>query len=126
MNAYILALIALVAAFAVGFVVYGQLFKGPLNTVGEKIDPMHLTLTSILVYLSALGFIYVFDHFAINNMSTIGRGVVLGLIVGIGFFAFPLVADGGFLKSPKDAQIAVILNWVVSFFVVGAVVGWLR
>lgn len=125
MNTYLLALISLIAAFAVGFVVYGQIFQGPLETKGEKIDPAHLLVTSILVYLSSLAFIYLFDHFNVD-MSGVTKGVVLGLLVGIGAFAFPIIADGGFFKAKKEALTAVTANWVISFALIGLLVGWLR
>lgn len=126
MNTYLLALIALVAAFAVGFCIYGQLFKGPLGTAGEKLDTTHLAVASVTIYLSALAFIYLYDHITFGDYTGAAKGVTLGLLVGIGLFALPLFADSGFLKPDKDAQLAVTLNWILSFVVMGLVVGWLR
>jgi hypothetical protein len=126
MNMYVLAFIALIFAFAVGFVVYGQIFKGPLGTADEKIDPMHLGIATVTIYLSCLAFIYLFDHTTMGTMTGVSKGVSLGLITGIGIFALPLIADAGFFRAKKEALQAVSLNWIVSFAVIGLVVGWLR
>jgi len=126
MNAYLLALIAVIAAFAVGYVIYGQLFKGPLGVSEEKMDMTHIAMATIMIYISCLTFIYLFDHFAIEGITGVTKGVVLGMIAGIGMFALPLWSDAGFFKAKKEAQTAVVLNWVLSFIVVGVVVGWLR
>jgi ABC-type sugar transport system permease subunit len=125
MNSYLLALISVIAAFIVGFVIYGQIYQGPLETKGEKIDPTHLFVTAVLVFLSSLSFIYLFDHVSMDSTG-VTKGVILGLLIGLGFFAFPLIADGGFFKAKKEALTAVSLNWVLSFVVIGLVVGWLR
>lgn len=125
MNVYLLALISVIAAFAVGFVIYGQLFQGPLGTKGEKMDTNHILMATIMLYVSSLAFIYLFNHFTIEGYEGITKGVVLGLIAGIGMFALPLWMDAGFFKGSKDAKTAVILNWILSFIVIGVVVGWL-
>lgn len=126
MNVYLLALIALIGAFCVGFVVYGQIFKGPLGTEGAKLEAGHLAFTSVLVYLSALSFIYIFDHLNIGDLSGVAKGVTFGLLTGVGLFVLPLLADVGFFKSTKEAQVAVAMNWALSFVVMGLLVGWLR
>jgi hypothetical protein len=65
----------------------------------------------------------VFDHFSVTGMTGVTRGLTLGLLMGFGGFAFPLFADVGFLKAKQEAVTAVLLNWVLSFVVIGLVVG---
>ena len=126
MNMYLLALISVIVAFAVGFVVYGQLFKTQLGTAGEKLDPMHLAMTTAMVYLASLAFIYVFDHFSVSGLTGGMKGLTLGLLLGVGIFAMPLFADSGFFKAKMEVTTAVVLNWIVSFALVGIVVGMWR
>jgi hypothetical protein len=126
MNAYLLALIALCVAFAVGYLVYGVLYREPLGTAEHKPEPKHLAVATLLLYLICLAFIYVFDHLVIAEVSAVGKGVLLGLVSGLGFFAFPLIMDGAFFAAKKESYMAVTLNWVLSFVAIGLVVGLWR
>ena len=125
MNDYVLAILGLLGIFIVGVICYGFLFKG---FVGDK-NEVKLTVGRFLVagvgmYVVSLIFIYLFRHVTIGTMTGVAKGVDLGLLAGVGFMAIPIFADAPYFKSGKmGIEWAVIVNWLLSFVVLGIIVG---
>jgi hypothetical protein len=126
MNIYLQALIGLVAVFAVGFVFYGFLYKDALKDVAHDMSPVHLTLATVGLYVISYFFIQLFNHTTFTDVSAVLKGLYLGLMVGVAFFAIPLFTDQSFLKGKPMGVQAVLFNWVGSFVVLGIVAGFLN
>jgi hypothetical protein len=79
------------------------------------------------MYLTALAFIYLFDGFTfMSGVTGALKGLYLGLLVGIPFFALPAFVDGSYFKTKDSILWTVILNWVAALAILGLVVGALR
>lgn len=123
MSLFITALLGLIAMLAVGFIFYGFAFKD-LSKDTAKPSTTKLTLSLAAMYVTALAFtiLYLNINFA-SNLPNIIRGLFLGLFVSVPFLAIPLVADSAYLKTKDNLLWLVVMNWIVSFAVLGAVVG---
>lgn len=126
MNIYLQALIGLIAVFAVGFVFYGVIFKEALKDSSPAPTPSHLGMAVVGVYLVAYFFIQLFGHTYFADTTSIQKGLYLGLLTGVAFFVIPLFTDSSFLKPKSEALYALLFNWLVSFIVLGLVVGFLN
>lgn len=125
MNTYLLALIAAVAVMAVGFVFYGVLFKEALKDAASAPTQAHLASAIIGIYVLSYFFIQLYSHTSFTDVTGVVKGLYLGLMVGVPFFAVPLFVDSPFFQAKGQAVYAVLFNWVVSFMVLGLVVGYL-
>jgi hypothetical protein len=128
MNIYLLALIGLIVVFAVGYIFYGAIYKNALSD-GEatKMEMGHIAQAAVALYISSLAFIYLYDMVTFDNGAAgVTKGLYLGLLVGVGLFALPLYTDSPFFKAREKSVMAVLVNWVVAFAVLGIVVGFLR
>jgi len=125
MNQYVLAIIGLLAVFIVGVICYGLLFKGFIGDDNAvKLTPTRFGIAAIGMYVLALAFIVLYKDVAfMNNITGTLKGLYLGLWVGVPFFLVPLFADAPYFKSKTNLEWAVIANWVLSFVVLGIVVG---
>jgi len=125
MNIYLVSLIALIVAFVVGYVVYGQVFKTALKDATPAPSASHIALSAIGLYLAMLAFGYLYTHLYLGDTTSVMRGLTLGALVGIGCFALPLYTDSPFFKTGNSNVMAVLVNWVASFLAVGIVFGLL-
>ncbi len=125
MNEFVLALIGLLAMFVVGVICYGALFKGSLgdeNTV--KLTPVRFAIAGVGMYVIALAFIMLYKKVDFGaDVTGVMKGLQLGLYIGIPFFLIPLFADAPYFRAKPGVEWAVIINWVLSFVVLGIVVG---
>ncbi len=126
MSHYLVALIGLVAVFIVGFLSYGVLFKESLKDHAVSLTPTRMVIAAVGMYLLALAFTVLYqDVNFVNGVSGVMKGLYLGLLVGVAFFAIPFFADSPHLKAPNTVAWAVLVNWVLAFAVLGLVVGFL-
>ena len=92
-------LVATVAGFALGGIWYGPLFGDAwLAALGKTADQIQPSPTPFIIsFFTALVTAVVLALF-INalNISTLGGGVVIGLLVGIGFIATAMASDSAF------------------------------
>ena len=92
-------LVATVAGFALGGIWYGPLFGDAwLAALGKTADQIQPSPTPFIIsFFTALITAVVLALF-INalNISTLGGGVVIGLLVGIGFIATAMASDSAF------------------------------
>ena len=126
MNEYLMALIGLLAIFIVGVVCYGLLFKGMIGENAVQLTPVRFLIAGIGMYVIAWAFIMLFNNYDAGDATSVMKGLQLGLLVGIPFFAIPLFADAPYFKPKMNMEWYVIANWVISFAVLGMVVGWLK
>jgi hypothetical protein len=124
MNQYLLALIGVIGALAVGYLFYGLLFKDVMKVEKAEFVPSTVAISLVAMYLSVLAFIMLYNDVTFND-STAGamKGLQLGLMAGIGLFGLPLFADRGWLNTSSQRVWVVLVNWVVTFAVVGLIVG---
>lgn len=125
MNEWLLALIGLLAMFVVGVIVYGGLFKAMVGDNAVKLTPTRFIIAAIGMYVIAYAFIMLMKNVELGDATGVMKGLQLGLLIGIPFFAIPLFADAPYFKGKMNIEWAVIINWVLSFAVLGMVVGWL-
>ena len=92
-------LVATVAGFALGGIWYGPLFGDAwLAALGKTADQIQPSPTPFIIsFFTALITAVVLALF-INTLdiSTLGGGVVIGLLVGIGFIATAMASDSAF------------------------------
>ncbi len=92
-------LVATVAGFALGGLWYGPLFgEAWLSALGKTADQIQPSPTPFIIsFFTALITAVVLALF-INalNISTLSGGVVIGLLVGIGFIATAMASDSAF------------------------------
>jgi hypothetical protein len=124
MNEYLVALIGLLTVFIVGFLMYGVFMKEMLKGNEVKLTAMRFVVAAIGMYVIGLAFTVLYNdvNFA-SGVTGITKGLYLGLLVGVPFFAVPFFADGPYLKGKDNVLWAVLINWVVAFAVLGIVVG---
>ncbi len=125
MNQYLVAFIGFLAMLIVGFVFYGSLFK---ETVKSQHHPetTRVIVSMVAIYLAALAFTIIFNDFSFaSGVTGALKGFYLGLLLGLGTFALPLYADASYLQAKAGTTWVVLWNWVVSFIVLGLVVGLL-
>lgn len=126
MNQYLVALIGLLAIFIVGFLMYGVFFKGSLKDNEVKLTAGRFVVAAIGMYLIAWAFTVLFNAVTFaSGVDGVTKGLYLGLLVGVPFFALPLFADAPYFKSSNSVVTAVLVNWVVALAVLGIVVGYL-
>ena len=126
MNAYLLALVGVIAILVVGFLIYGVLFKDRLKDAMEPMTPMRLVVAFVGMYLISWVLTVLFkDITFVDGATGVMKGLELGLAVGIFGFALPLFIDSSYLKSKMVLVQTVIINWVLAFAVLGMVIGWL-
>ncbi len=126
MNQYLIALIGLIAIFIVGFLIYGVVGKESVKGHEVKLTPTRFVIAAIGMYIISLAFTVLYND--INFVSGVTgplKGLYLGLLIGIPFFALPLYSDGSYLKTSDKVLWTVLLNWVVALAVLGLVVGYL-
>lgn len=124
MNQYLLALIGLVAMLIVGAIFFGALFKETIAS--NKYTPSAGRIVAMIVamYLLAIVFIMLFTITEFpSDMSNTIKGLYLGLMVGVPFLAFPLFIDGPYFKTKESVLWVVVGNWIVSFVILGLIVG---
>ena len=124
MNTYLLALIGLLGMFVVGVICFGFLFKSMVGDNEVKLTPMRFVIAAIGMYVIAWIFIWFFKNTMITGATGAMKGIELGLMAGIAFFTVPLFADAGYFKSGKmNIEWVLIANWLLSFVVLGLIVG---
>ena len=92
-------LVATVAGFALGGLWYGPLFGDAwLSALGKTADQIQPSPTPFIIsFFTALITAIVLAMFiSALNISTLGGGVVIGLLVGIGFIATAMASDSAF------------------------------
>ncbi len=92
-------LVATVAGFALGGLWYGPLFGDAwLSALGKTADQIQPSPTPFVIsFFTALITAIVLAMFiSALNISTLGGGVVIGLLVGIGFIATAMASDSAF------------------------------
>ena len=124
MNQYLAAIIGLLVIFVVGFLFYGVFFKQTLKGHEVQLTFPRFIVAAIGMYLIALAFIVLYKdmNFA-SQVTGATKGLYLGLLVGVPFFAIPVFADGGYFKASDSVVWSVIANWVVALAVMGLVLG---
>ena len=125
MNEYLMALFGLLAIFVVGVLCYGVLFKSFIGDSAVKLTPTRFVIAGVGMYIISWMFIMLFKNYNAGDVSSVMKGFQLGLMVGVPFFMIPLFADAGYFKAKANLEWPVIANWVLSFVVLGMVVGWL-
>lgn len=125
MNEFILALIGLLVLFVVGIICYGALFK---NSLGDenvvKLTPVRFVTAGVGMYIISLAFIMLYKKLDFGaDVTGSMKGLQLGLYIGIPFFLIPLFIDAPYFKARPGMEWAVIINWVLSFALLGVVVG---
>lgn len=126
MNTYLVALIGLLAIFIVGFIVYGLLLKSTLKGHEVQLTLPRFVVAAIGMYIVALAFSVLYQDVSFaSGVTGAVKGLYLGLLVGIAFFAIPLFADASYFKAKESVLWSVIFNWVAAFVVLGLVVGGL-
>lgn len=123
MNEWLLALIGLLAMFVVGVICYGMLFKGFVGENAVKLSVPRFLVAGVGMYVIAYAFIMLFKNVTLGDADGLMKGLQLGLMIGIPFFAIPLFADAPYFKGKANIEWAVIINWVLAFAVLGMVVG---
>lgn len=124
MNIYLVALLGLLAVFIVGFLMYGVLLKGSVAGNDVKLTLGRFIVAGIGMYVIALAFSVLYNNMSFaNGAEGVTKGLYLGLLVGVPFFAVPFFADAPYLKGKDSVMWAVLVNWVVAFAVLGVVVG---
>ncbi len=124
MNQYLVALIGLIAMLAVGYIFYGLIYKQTIATLGLPHSRNGIIMSIIAMYVVALVFTALYNDITLANGAIgMAKGLYLGLMVGIFIFGFTLFADAQYLSLNRRMVWAVIGNWVVSFVVLGLIVG---
>ena len=123
MNIFLLALIATVAALAVGYVSYGIYYAKTLKEELGHTDTTKIALAMLAIYVACLIFVFIYRHFAFDSLHGVAKGGLLGLLAGGGHFALPALADKDYLKTRGPLLWTVVANWFFAFIVVGLVVG---
>lgn len=123
MNHYLLALIGLGVQLVVGFFVYGLFFKESLAATRVALTPTRTVTASIGMYIVAYLFVALFDNVLFPGAIGMLKGLYLGVLVGVTGFLLPLRLDSGWLGANAVALRAVVTNWMVTFIILGLVVG---
>ena len=124
MNPYLLGVLGLLGIFIVGVVCYGFLFKSFLQGHEEKLSLGRFAVAGAGMYVISLAFIYLFKNTSVMNTSGVMKGIELALLIGVPFMAIPIFADAPYFKSNKAGiEWTLIVNWLVSFVVLGIIVG---
>ena len=92
-------LVATVAGFALGGLWYGPLFgEAWLSALGKSANDIQPSATPFVIsFFTALITAIVLAMFiSALNISTLGGGVVIGFLVGIGFIATAMASDSAF------------------------------
>ncbi len=92
-------LVATVAGFALGGLWYGPLFgEAWLSALGKTANDIQPSATPFVIsFFTALITAVVLALFInATNISTLGGGVMIGLLVGIGFIATAMASDSAF------------------------------
>ena len=92
-------LVATVAGFALGGLWYGPLFgEAWLSALGKMANDIQPSATPFVIsFFTALITAVVLALFInATNISTLGGGVMIGLLVGIGFIATAMASDSAF------------------------------
>lgn len=92
-------LVATVAGFVIGGIWYGPVFGDAwLSALGKTADEIQPSPTPFIIsFITALITAIVLAVF-INalDISTLGGGIVIGLLVGVGFIATAMASDSAF------------------------------
>lgn len=125
MNIYVVALIGLLVLLVAGFLFYGVFFKQSLKGGEVALTPTRFVIAGVAMYLISLAFIALYNDISFaSGVTGVTKGLYLGLLIGVPFFALPLFADAGYLsKDNSNGMWAVLVNWVVALAVLGVVVG---
>jgi len=124
MNPYLLAILGLLGIFIVGVLCYGVFFKGFLAENTVKLTPVRFVVAGIGMYVISLAFIYLFNMTNVMDLTGVSKGLALALLVGVPFMAVPIFADAPYFKSNKmGMEWVLIVNWLLSFLVLGLIVG---
>ncbi len=92
-------LVATLAGFALGAVWYGPIFGDAwLSAIGKTADqiqpsPVPFVISFITALITAIVLAMLINAL---NISTLGGGVAIGLLVGIGFIATAMASDAAF------------------------------
>lgn len=92
-------LVATVAGFALGAIWYGPIFgEAWLSALGKTADQIQPSATPFVIsFFTALITAVVLAMFiSALDISTLGGGVSIGLLVGIGFIATAMASDAAF------------------------------
>lgn len=127
MNLYLVALIGLLVVFIVGMIMYGAVFKASLAENNVKLTVPRFIVAGIGMYIIGYAFAWLFQHVDMGSATGITKGIYLGLLLGIPFFAVPFFADSPYYKSANESKVmtAVMVNWVVALVVLGVVIGFI-
>lgn len=123
MNQYLLALLGFIIMLVVGFFFYGLFFK---DLTKEAVKPTtgRLAVSLIAMYLVALAYTIVYRNITFaSNVDGAIRGLYLGLLLSVPFLGLPLLIDGFYLKTKDNLIWLIVLNWIVSFALLGVLVG---
>jgi hypothetical protein len=123
MNSILLSIIGLLAIFIAGVITYGVLGKGYIGEDSVKLTPGRFVIAAIGMFVIAYAFQYLFKNVTLGDASGVTKGIELGLLVSVPFFAVPLFADAPYFKAKSGVEWVVILNWILSFVLLGIVVG---
>jgi len=124
MNPYLLGVLGLLGIFIVGALCYGVLFKGFLQGHEVKLSLGRFLVAGVGMYVISLAFIYLFNMTSVMNTTGVMKGIELALLIGVPFMVVPIFADAPYFKSDKTGiEWVVIVNWLLSFIVLGIIVG---
>lgn len=92
-------LVATVAGFALGGIWYGPIFGDAwLAALGKTADQIQPSATPFVIsfFTSLVTAIVLAMFISALNISTLGGGVMIGLLVGVGFIAAAMASDSAF------------------------------
>lgn len=125
-NQYLVALIGVLVLIGTGWVFFGLLFKDALKDHAVPLTASRFVQAGITTYLLTLAMTVLFNdvEFA-SGVTGAMKGLYLGLLVGIPFFAIPLFNDSPYFRTKDSVVWIVLANWVVALALLGLVIGWL-
>lgn len=92
-------IVATVAGFIIGAIWYGPLFGDAwLSAIGKTADQIQPSPAPFVIsfFTALITAIVLAMLISALNISTLGGGVVLGLLVGVGFIATAMASDAAF------------------------------
>ena len=92
-------LVATVAGFALGGIWYGPIFGDAwLAALGKTADQIQPSATPFVIsfFTSLVTAVVLAMFISALNISTLGGGITIGLLVGIGFIAAAMASDSAF------------------------------
>lgn len=125
---YLAVLVAGLSSLALGFLWYGPLFgKAWMRHIGkteEELKADYSPVIHVWSLLFALAMAFVLAVFiSWIGVEDLGRGLLVGLMAGIGFAFIPFAVNNLYQKSPIGLVMINSLYHVVLLAIMGAILG---